>query len=289
MYERKRIIGGTKILVTEVPYIVSLRIMMIEDPGDPLHICGGSYFKPRWIITAAHCLVEEEYDTDYDDMDSYVPTVGDQSRFYLRMGITSLSDSKGQTRRSVALFIHKGFEQTYLNNDIGLVKIDKPFNLGPTVSLVNVAKEKIDFKGKVAMVAGWGRTESERPVADKLRMVLLPLLITSECKPYYADDPNKDFFFKDDRIICAGYVSGGYDACQGDSGGPLVVDDALLVGIVSWGIGCATELPGVYTNVFFHSKFIKQTLERTQTRSAEPPTCSSSFCFVLYILLLIIF
>lgn len=50
-----------------------------------------------------------------------------------------------------------------------------------------------------------------------------------------------------DRMICAGYKEGGIDACQGDSGGPLVADNTL-VGVVSWGKGCATY-PGVYARV----------------------------------------
>lgn len=44
------------------------------------------------------------------------------------------------------------------------------------------------------------------------------------------------------NMICAGGQD--KDACQGDSGGPLVVNqDGLfvLVGVTSWGTGCAVR------------------------------------------------
>uniref|UniRef100_A0A672K4S8 Serine protease hepsin-like n=1 Tax=Sinocyclocheilus grahami TaxID=75366 RepID=A0A672K4S8_SINGR len=53
------------------------------------------------------------------------------------------------------------------------------------------------------------------------------------------------------------YEKGGTDSCQGDSGGPFVASDVLsktsryrLLGVVSWGTGCAmAKKPGVYTRV----------------------------------------
>lgn len=63
-------------------------------------------------------------------------------------------------------------------------------------------------------------------------------------------------------MICAGNVKeGGKDACRGDSGGPLIrILDSKpqLIGIVSWGYGCAIPFnPGVYARVTAARQWIK--------------------------------
>ena len=50
-------------------------------------------------------------------------------------------------------------------------------------------------------------------------------------------------------MFCAGEA--GKDSCQGDSGGPITnIDNTTLIGIVSWGSGCALATkPGVYARI----------------------------------------
>jgi len=63
-----------------------------------------------------------------------------------------------------------------------------------------------------------------------------------------------------DTNICAGGVY-GEDSCQGDSGGPMTmaVDSVeILYGIVSWGVGCATSKPAVYTAVAMYREWIQK-------------------------------
>ena len=90
-------------------------------------------------------------------------------------------------------------------------------------------------------------------MSDELNYVELPIIPDKLCEDqYYAL-----FYDTDPSMICAAEPEGGKDACQGDSGGPLVVDDQVI-GVVSWGFGCARpNAPGVYTEVAYYSDWVK--------------------------------
>lgn len=99
----------------------------------------------------------------------------------------------------------------------------------------------------MAVVSGWGLVSENGKNSETLRKVTVPIMQQAICRSLYLKKGNVT-----NRMICAGYLGGVMDACQGDSGGPLVYKNTLL-GIVSWGHGCArANYPGVYTKV---SKF----------------------------------
>ncbi|XP_026719528.1 transmembrane protease serine 5-like isoform X6 [Athene cunicularia] len=105
------------------------------------------------------------------------------------------------------------------------------------------------FQGAQCWVSGWGYTRpGQAQVTETLKEALVPLIGTKRCNSscVYAGELTA-------RMLCAGHLRGTVDACQGDSGGPLVCRDGpawRLVGVVSWGQGCAQpNRPGVYANV----------------------------------------
>ena len=75
------------------------------------------------------------------------------------------------------------------------------------------------------------------------------------------------------KHLCAGNKN-GIDSCQGDSGGPLVClvnKEVLIVGIVSFGRGCAdaSKIPGVYTNVAQYLDWITNLMVRRNLEVAK--------------------
>ena len=106
--------------------------------------------------------------------------------------------------------------------------------------------------GTPLLATGWGSlVEAPSTYPIDLRQVVVPVFPRGDCND--ANSYNGEITA---TMICAGFTAGGRDTCQGDSGGPVTdnpgdfVGSYRLVGITSWGVGCArANLPGVYTRV----------------------------------------
>ena len=145
-----------------------------------------------------------------------------------------------------------------LQFDAAVITVDKPFNFNKFVQPACLPEpQEITPIGSLAMVSGFGTLWSDGPSATSLQHFWMPVLSQEEC---VASQPRG---WVSDDMLCAGYLEGCHDSCQGDSGGPLVTINetesrATLIGVVSWGRGCAQpNKPGVYANVTHIIKWIK--------------------------------
>mmetsp|Transcript_45656 Transcript_45656/g.151371 ORF Transcript_45656/g.151371 Transcript_45656/m.151371 type:complete len:387 (+) Transcript_45656:498-1658(+) len=125
--------------------------------------------------------------------------------------------------------------------------------------------------GTPLVVAGWGTLSSGGNTPDKAQHVTVPAV--PECaETGYGNQYNPA------TMVCAGET--GLDSCQGDSGGPLFGIDSsgkrTLVGIVSWGYGCAANnYPGVYARVQAYTDWICDLTSGDVCSTGMPPASPS--------------
>jgi trypsin len=112
-------------------------------------------------------------------------------------------------------------------------------------------------------VAGFGYMRENGQESKRLLQAVVRYVPSAICRDSY--------YGKFNAVVelCAGTPDGSADACNGDSGGPLVANGNVLVGITSWGEGCARpEFPGVYARVSSRIAWIR---EQVCSLSAKPP------------------
>ena len=162
------------------------------------------------------------------------------------------------------IIIHEGYTRCgNQNHDIALLKLKEKLDLSKYTPACLPAKE-VDYVGKNASVYGWG-IEKENwesscfppPNSPVLKETTVVIQSNSDCEqssgmvPCCEDVEGVPEYKKEcinasyqgrikDHMLCA--QNPGTDACSGDSGGPLTVNEDgkhVLVGVVSWGYGCA--------------------------------------------------
>lgn len=230
------IIGGESVRVADSPWVVALssRTLFGESRGG--QFCGAVVVAPTTVLTAAHCLGRDVLGEE----------VGDVADLRIIAGRDDLRGAGGQEIPVKEAWINPGYDPDTNVGDAAVLTLAEPL---PEESSIPVARDgDAGYRtGAQALVYGWGDTTGYGTYASTLRAAPVQILSDEACATAYPGGSRGTYDAS--SMLCAGDTRGGYDACQGDSGGPLVVD-GRLVGLVSWGNGCArADSPGVYTRV----------------------------------------
>ncbi|KAH9893773.1 serine endopeptidase [Xylariomycetidae sp. FL2044] len=217
-----QIVGGTTASSGEFPYIVSL-----SQSGS--HFCGGVLVAADTVLTAGHC------------------SVGMTAR-NVKVRAGSLKWASGGTQVSVSsITVHPSYNSRTTDYDVAIWKLSTSIAESSTIGYATLPASGSDpSAGTTLTVAGWGTlNENSNSLPANLMKVDVPVISRTECRQQYGTSAVTN------NMFCAGYDAGGKDSCSGDSGGPIInKSSGVLVGLVSWGQGCAEAgYAGVYANV----------------------------------------
>ncbi|KRF79514.1 trypsin delta [Drosophila virilis] len=237
--DANRIVNGYPIDIREAPWQVSIQ-------KNGFHFCGGSILSSKIIITAAHCLRNKQI---------RILSIRAGSKYW---------KNGGQVVKVAEIKIHNAYYARKHLHDIALMRLAKPIKLGYNAQMISFTSS-VPRDGAKAFVTGWGLLKAKsRKRPSILQEVNLRIMNYKRCQ---RTNYGKNGYYISRQMICAALNS--HDACQGDSGGPLV-SRKQLVGIVSWGKGCASKgFPGVYTNVAYYSRWLNSEIPKLDIKDND--------------------
>ncbi|NXP42910.1 ACRO protein, partial [Leiothrix lutea] len=201
------------------------------------HMCAGALIDPQWVVTVAHCFFG----------------AGDISRWEVVIGATDLSQPgpEAELRHIQTLQVHKYYDPTTARNNIALC---------PQQPQVWISWNILEYPG-----ISWNILEYPFPAHPCSLCRTHPEQTPSCCRSGSPSPRAEPFHGNPAGNAALGGVGTGRAGlaaapdpsllAQGDSGGPLVCKDNVgdyfwLVGLTSWGRGCAgAKRPGVFTSI----------------------------------------
>lgn len=234
--------------------------------------CGASYLGGKWLVTAAHCVNDIDPET-----------------FFVNVGGLDLETDVNNVINVARIIVHEAYDPKLLDNDIALLELtEEPQGASPILLADKTMLSAATAANETVVELGRGQQAAVAPFENplpsltpsQLYQVEVNLVSNQTCNRAFNEfSSGTDMSVMDlitDDMVCAGTEEGDTGTCFGDSGGPLVLqqDGAdYLIGITSWGLGCA--VPGLY-DVFTRVPSYKAAIERVTSGQSGRLTLEES-------------
>merc|ERR1711953_1270882 len=261
-----RIVGGKEVNPKgKLPY----QVMFFPcAPSGQCGLCGGTIVNKKFVITAAHCWDSK--------MTNLRVIVGEHNVFC--DGV----NEGGKVINVKKATMHPDYNKKTTDNDIAVLELSEELTFTDKIRPACLpSSETKDYSGSASTISGWGGTigygrneqQPQQPKQCTLKETIVKLIASSD--PMCSKLPGLSTSSK--IKLCA--FAKGTDTCQGDSGGPLTVPENgkyTLVGVVSYGWGCASSTPGIYARVQGFLPWIKSLISSGECSGSSSGGSSSS-------------
>ncbi|KAJ1526112.1 hypothetical protein ONE63_009275 [Megalurothrips usitatus] len=184
----------------EFPWMTAILQEELVEQGEQ---CGGALITPQVVLTGAHCVANKN-----------------PRRLKIRAGEWDTQTTKEkylhQDRGVAQVIVHPSFHPKSLHNDIALLILQDPVQIGGHIGLVCLPEQdqSFDFE-RECFASGWGKNKFAQDGQYQVIMkkIELPIVPNPQCQELLRKTRLGAYFLLDASFICAGGEV-GRDTCR---------------------------------------------------------------------------